>query len=193
MKKSKVYTKTGDSGETSILTGERVKKFDPRIAVYGDIDELNAYVGVVCSSLTDSKSENLKKIIAELQSIQSELFNIGAVVSCPQEKRESFKLKLVTEEKLTWLESRIDEYDSNLPVLKNFILPGGGLASSFVHVCRTVCRRAERECVHYNETLNGDIPELTIKYLNRLSDYFFILGRYVVLESGEKEILWKND
>lgn len=193
MKKSKVYTKTGDAGETSILSGERVKKFNPRIAVYGDIDELNSFVGVVCSSLTDSSSENLKKIVTELHSIQSELFNIGAVVSCPQGKREGFQLKQITEEKVTWLESRIDDYDSKLPALKNFILPGGGSASSFIHVCRTVCRRAERECVHYNEALNGDVPALTIKFLNRLSDYFFILGRYVVLESGEKEILWKND
>jgi cob(I)alamin adenosyltransferase len=187
MAKSKIYTKTGDAGETSILSGERVKKYTSRISVYGDIDELNSFIGCAYAFLDN------KDLTHELQRIQSALFNIGAVVSCPENKRETFKLQLTKQENITFLEERIDHYDESLPELKNFILPGGSKAASFLHVCRTTCRRAERECIRFNEELDGDIPDLTIKYLNRLSDYFFVLSRYVINQSGDKEVIWINE
>lgn len=185
MGKSKIYTKTGDSGETSILSGERVKKYNIRISVYGDIDELNSFIGCAYSFLSESE------IVEELQSIQSTLFNIGAIVSCPNEKRDSFKLTSVNEENIEFLESRIDYYDEQIPELKNFILPGGSQAASFLHVCRTVCRRAERECIKFNEEQNGDVPILINKFLNRLSDYFFVLSRYIIHKNKYKEVLWR--
>ena len=188
MAKSKVYTKTGDGGETSILSGERVKKYNSRISVYGDIDELNSFIGCAYSFI-----DNNEELVGELQKIQSALFNIGAVASCPEEKREAYKLSLTKSENISFLEERIDAYDETLPELKNFILPGGSKVASFLHVCRTICRRAERECIRFNEELKGDIPDLTIKYLNRLSDYFFVLSRFMINQNGNKEILWKNE
>lgn len=187
MSKSKIYTKTGDAGETSILSGERVKKFDPRISVYGDIDELNSFIGCVYAFREGDELAN------ELKLIQSKLFSIGAIVSCPLEKRDTYKLQAIVLEDIQFLEQRIDFYDGQLPALKNFILPGGSKANSFLHVCRSVCRRAERECIRYNEELKGDIPSLIITYLNRLSDYFFVLSRYVIHCDGHEEVIWKSN
>lgn len=189
MAKSKIYTKTGDTGETSILSGERVKKYNSRISVYGDIDELNSFIGCVYAFLPDTEAPLTK----ELQKIQSALFNIGAVVSCPEDKREAYQLQLTKQKNIDFLENRIDEYDEKCPQLKNFILPGGSKVASFLHVCRTICRRAERECIRFNEELSGDIPVLTIKYLNRLSDYFFVLSRFMIYKNDKVEILWTND
>lgn len=173
----KVYTKKGDKGYTSLLSGERVSKTDIRIDAVGVLDELNSFVGLLRSEMFESD---------ELEKIQWTLFNAGALVIKDDEK---YKLVEITEEDILFLERSIDKMQSELPELKNFILPKGSRAVSTSHLCRTVCRRAERTLIQLNSIESN---EIIVKYLNRLSDYFFVLSRYIGHTQNINETIWSN-
>jgi cob(I)alamin adenosyltransferase len=177
----KIYTKTGDQGETSLLGGTRVPKSNIRIEAYGTIDELNAHMGL----LNDQNiAADLKESILR---IQHELFDIGAYLACETEP-EKFKLRLINTHHIQMLESGIDQMENELSPLKNFILPGGHVSVSQCHVARCVCRRAERNVIQLAE--NQEVSELVIKYLNRLSDYLFVLARKIAKDQGIQEVIW---
>ena len=181
----KVYTKTGDKGTTSLLGGTKVSKDDWRLEAYGTVDELNSFIGL----LSDSMIGNIRsfdKSLSQLDTIQNTLFIIGSCLSYDSLGKERMKLQEISDSNITELENWIDEMDSNLPELKNFIIPGGSQIVSFCHVCRTISRRAERRCIPATQY------PLILKYLNRLSDYFFILGRFANKEQGYSETIWKG-
>ena len=177
---SKVTTKTGDKGETGLGDGSRVSKSHPLIRLLGEIDELNSYLGRTIASC------NKDTIIVELQSIQQDLFNMGGEVSMPKTE-----INLLTKDRISFLEDRIAKLNEQLPPLEEFILPGGDEFCSRIHVLRAVCRRVERYCVEVME--EGLKIRYWLLYLNRLSDYFFVLSRYYSLEDGEDEILWNRN
>lgn len=183
----KIYTKTGDKGETSLYGGTRVSKAAARVESYGTLDELNAFIGLAKAEISD------EKVLSQLQKIQFDLFTVGSEAATPTDKlilaNGKSRLDLmISEKEITELERWMDDFDAELEPLRFFILPSGGKAAATVHVCRTVCRRAERAMVFLNETEEVR-PEL-IKYLNRLSDYLFVLARYISKISGEKEDFW---
>lgn len=175
----KIYTKTGDKGETSLIGGVRVAKYHPRIEAYGTIDELNSHLGYLLASALSETDKTL------IQAIQDRLFTVGSLLaSAPGSKMIVPDLK---EEDITVLEKRMDDLNEELPELKNFILPGGTKDAAMCHIARCVCRRAERLITHVGETelLDG----LIIPYINRLSDYLFVLSRKMVLDAGGSEII----
>ena len=183
----KIYTKTGDKGETSLYGGTRVSKAAARVESYGTLDELNAFIGLAKAEISD------EKVLNQLQKIQFDLFTVGSEAATPTDKMLLANGKnrldiMISEKEITELELWMDDFDAELEPLRFFILPSGGKAAATVHVCRTVCRRAERSMVFLSETEEVR-PEL-IKYLNRLSDYFFVLARYISKISGEKEDFW---
>lgn len=180
----KIYTKTGDKGKTSLIGGTKVSKSHQRIEAYGTIDELNSFVGL---SLDHLKANNIKNVLTE---IQDRLFTIGSVLACDPEKETKLKIPDLHEEDVALLEKEMDKMNEVLPPMKSFILPGGNVAASTLHVTRCVCRRAERLCVGLQKK-KDEIDPLIIKYLNRLSDYLFVLARFVVFKSGAEEISWK--
>jgi cob(I)alamin adenosyltransferase len=175
----KIYTKTGDKGQTSLWGGDRVSKSHLRIESYGTVDELNSNLGLV----GDYTSGQLKVDIKHLQDI---LFVVGAMLATPTDKK--FALIPIDLEDILWLEKGIDTMESQLEPLKNFILPGGHPAVSHCHVARCVCRRAERLVVALNDL--DEAPSLVIEYLNRLSDYLFVLSRFLAKENHVEEIIW---
>ncbi len=175
----KIYTKTGDLGKTSLLYGKRVLKSDLKIESYGTVDELNAYVGL----LRDTENELVRKQF--LLEIQNCLFVIGSNLA--SEKTDGSLSKIGLEE-ITTIEQEIDKITSQLPELKNFILPGGHQKVSICHICRTVCRRGERMVV--NLATQEKVDQNIIIYLNRLSDYFFVLSRLISQELGVEEVKW---
>lgn len=167
----KIYTKTGDKGETSLFGGERVSKNSLRIEAYGTVDELNSFIGLTILELSDA---SLKKLLSK---IQNKLFVIGSDLATPiNEKTSKLKIARVPPKFYKDLEKAIDFYDSKLEPLKNFILPGGSKGAALLHVCRTICRRAERNVVALNNTVK--VGENIIIFLNRLSDLFFVLARF---------------
>jgi cob(I)alamin adenosyltransferase len=180
----KIYTKTGDKGTTSLIGGTKVPKSHLRIEAYGTVDELNSYVGLCRDLLTDTDSRNL------LQEIQDRLFTVGSELACDPEKEQKMQIPDLHEEDVTVLEKWIDKMNETIPELKNFILPGGHLTVSHLHICRCICRRAERCCVRL-ELQNTQAGALIIKYLNRLSDYLFVLARYTAHLEGVAEIPWR--
>jgi cob(I)alamin adenosyltransferase len=180
----KIYTKTGDSGKTSLLGGTKVFKNNPRIEAYGTVDELNSYIGLLSDFSND---DNAKSTLKE---IQDRLFTIGAELACDPDKNSKMPLPDLHESDIEFLEKEIDKMQEELPVMKNFILPGGHPAVSFAHVARCVCRRAERCTVNLQEN-GGAVDQLIIKYLNRLSDYLFVLARYLGMKNNAPEIIWK--
>ncbi|MEO7315990.1 MAG: cob(I)yrinic acid a,c-diamide adenosyltransferase [Ginsengibacter sp.] len=180
----KIYTKTGDTGKTSLIGGTRILKNDPRIEAYGTVDELNSFTGVVYDHIEDAHT---KTIIKE---IQDRLFTIGSELACDPNKDIKMLIPDLHESDIELLEKEMDRMDAELPVMKNFILPGGSPAVSFSHVARSVCRRAERCCINLLEH-DGKVDLIIIKYLNRLSDYFFMLARYIGLKLNAPEIIWK--
>lgn len=184
----KIYTKTGDKGQTGLVDGQRVSKSSLILSCYGEVDELNSHVGVIVSFI-DSEFETTKE---ELKYIQNKLFDLGSLLACPFEKREKFNLKKIDESDISYLELCMDRMSEVLPPLKNFILPGGSQCSSFIHIARSFCRRLERSCVGVLEHNENDLPENALIYINRLSDYFFILSRFINLKHGESEVIWKN-
>ncbi|MBK5259142.1 MAG: cob(I)yrinic acid a,c-diamide adenosyltransferase [Thermoanaerobaculia bacterium] len=172
----KIYTRTGDSGETSLLGGSRVAKNDPRIEAYGTIDELSSFLGVARASWSASP------IDGQLANVQNDLFDIGARLAAVDLSRFAG----VKQSRIIELEDAIDAMESELAPLANFILPGGSLAAANLHVARTVCRRAERLVV----ALEG-AHETTVRYLNRLSDYLFVAARFANAKLGIADVLWK--
>jgi cob(I)alamin adenosyltransferase len=180
----KIYTKTGDAGRTSLIGGTKVPKNHIRINAYGTVDELNAWIGLLRDQLSDTHSRNL------LQEIQDRLFTIGSSLACDPNKEISMKIPDLKESDILLLENDMDSMNEKLPEMKSFILPGGHMAVSTAHICRTVCRRAERVVVELNEIEPPGLA-LVLKYLNRLSDYLFVLGRYIGLLFGIEEIKWK--
>ncbi len=176
----KIYTKTGDKGETSLFGGQRLSKSHIRIESYGTIDELNAHLGMVRDSLSDETARQL------LREVQDRLFDIGAHLATAPGKQTP--APGIREGDIAGLEAAIDEMDAQLPELKNFILPGGHPHVSACHIARCVCRRAERRVVALQdeETVNP----LIVRYLNRLSDYLFVLSRKIGLDRGADEVIW---
>jgi len=179
----KIYTRTGDSGETSLLGGTRVSKADPRVCAYGDVDELNACLGVICSQ-PDIKPE----VVELLTRVQRDLFAIGARLADPGGRRGNRSDKtLLTEADIQRLEEWIDRYEVELPALRRFILPGGSPGGALFHLARTVCRRAERSVVSLGFE---HVDTHVITYLNRLSDLLFVLARLVNHRAGRPEPEW---
>jgi cob(I)alamin adenosyltransferase len=193
---SKIYTRAGDKGKTSLIGGARVSKADLRLETYGTIDELNSVIGVVIASLPhdlgahlssdEAKAEEVS-LLHFLQRAQSDLFDIGSHLACEDANLRE-KLPLIHEDHISELEQKMDQFSARLPALKNFILPGGSRSSSHAHVARTVCRRAERLCVALND--QAAIEPVIIRYLNRLSDFLFVLARHLNRLSGAAEVLW---
>ncbi|MBN8622779.1 MAG: cob(I)yrinic acid a,c-diamide adenosyltransferase [Flavobacteriales bacterium] len=187
----KIYTKTGDNGTTALYGGNRVSKASARVESYGNIDELNSFIGLAKSEITD------EKVLNQLKKIQFDLFTLGSESATPTDKLtlangKSRLTLMISETEIEELENWMDEYETQLEPLQYFILPGGGKSATALHVCRTVCRRAERSLVFLNESEEVR-PEL-IKYLNRLSDYLFVLARYISKLNEEKEEYWNpND
>lgn len=194
---NRVYTKKGDSGDTGLVGGQRVSKDDPRIDAYGTVDELNAFVGVARESLLREMSsaprenaERLDALIATLRRVQHELFNLGSILATlPADVHP--KQPRVTTADVERLEEEMDACQEQLPILRSFVLPGGSRSNADLHVCRTVCRRAERLCVSLARQTEVDPTSVT--YLNRLSDAFFVWSRYVALLLGAGELLWEPD
>ena len=179
----KIYTKTGDKGTTSLLGGTRLPKHHLRIEAYGTVDELNAFVG----KLRDH--EACKAAQHTLQEIQDRLFTIGSALATDPAKEPKMALPDLNEEDVQLLENDMDAMDAELPMMKSFVLPGGHPAVSDAHVCRTVCRRAERRVLALAE--EDDVAPDIARYLNRLSDYFFMLGRRLTQVTKSNEIPWK--
>ncbi|HEY5367508.1 MAG TPA: cob(I)yrinic acid a,c-diamide adenosyltransferase [Hanamia sp.] len=179
----KIYTKTGDAGKTSLIGGTKILKSDLRIEAYGTVDELNSHIGLVSDFCNDDQS----KIV--LKEIQDRLFTIGSELACDPEKNTKMAIPDLHESDIKLLEDEMDKMDEQLPVMKKFILPGGLPAVSFSHVARCVCRRAERCCVRLKED-GGEVNPLIIKYINRLSDYLFMLARYIGMKNDAPEITW---
>jgi cob(I)alamin adenosyltransferase len=186
--KSSLYTKMGDNGETGLVGGTRVSKADARIDLYGEVDELNSWVGI---AITQLSSEKFQEEINYLQKVQCYLFDLGSNLACEAEQRENFKLPKLSEEVITELENKIDVLDSQCPKLKNFILPGGSRASSSLHLCRTVCRKIERKMIQFRLQHQEELPIHAAPFMNRLSDFFFVLSRYVNVKEGVEEVPWK--
>lgn len=187
----KIYTKTGDSGTTGLFAGPRVSKDHPRIRAYGAVDELNALLGVVDASFDSDSRENQGDGFcpsACVKQLQSDLFSIGAQLATPNASEHG--MCLLTEERVAELEVLIDKLEAVLPPLSNFILPGGTPASSMLHLARTVCRRAEREIVSLSHDDSVENPRLLIVFLNRLSDFLFVLARWENHVSGVEDVPW---
>lgn len=180
----KIYTKTGDRGETSLIGGARVPKFHPRIEAYGTLDELNSYIGLI-RDLTPNAV-----IGQELLAIEECLFVAESQLATDAEKEIPSQLPKITEQDVTALELSIDKMNESLAPLMNFILPGGHPISSHCHIARCICRRAERIIIFLNE--NTVIDPLVIKYVNRLSDYLFVLARFVLYQNNIPEIKWES-
>jgi cob(I)alamin adenosyltransferase len=178
----KIYTRTGDDGTTGLIGGSRVKKHNIRLEAYGTIDELNSYIGVIRSMQTNAHTDQV------LEMIQNKLFVIGANLATDESIDLIRKQLPCKKADIELLENEMDEMSKCLPELRNFILPGGGQVSSFCHVARTVCRRAERRMVELAE--NKEVDPLLIKFVNRLSDYLFVLSRKLNLDQNTPEILW---
>lgn len=178
----KIYTKTGDKGLTSLIGGTRVSKASLRIESYGTVDELNSYIGLVRDQEINAPRRDL------LKEIQDRLFTIGASLASDPEKSK-MKIPDLHDEDVLLLESEIDRMNEHLPELRAFILPGGHVAVSYAHVARCVCRRAERLAIHLSE--ESYVAELVIVYLNRLSDYLFVLSRQMAHDLGAEEVEWK--
>jgi cob(I)alamin adenosyltransferase len=188
-----IYTKTGDKGQTSLLGGKRVSKSCLEMQVIGDIDELNACLGVMVALLSSSQRQRIgevegenKEFINFIQSIQRDLFKVGAELASLQTPLED-KINKIDNTRVGEMEARIDSFWAELPELKNFILPGGSLAGAEIHRARTVCRRAERQLVDFSK-INSIRSELSI-YINRLSDFLFALARFINFKEGVEEII----
>src|SRR5258706_5041599 len=180
----KIYTKTGDKGTTSLIGGTKVPKSHLRIEAYGTVDELNSYVGLCKVLLTDIQGRNI------LLEIQDRLFTIGSSLACDPEKELKVKIPDLNEDDIRLLENEIDRMSETLPPMKSFVLPGGNATVSHLHIARCICRRAERCCVRL-EFEKEQVESIIIKYLNRLSDYLFVLARYTSLQLNAEEIPWK--
>lgn len=180
----KVYTRTGDKGGTSLFGGTKVEKSHTRIDAYGNVDELNAFIAL----LRDQEKMPVD-ISDQLFEIQKKLFSIGTILAT-EKAPQGFILPTITEQDTKWIEDSIDQFSEGLPELKNFILPGGHPTVSLCHVCRTVCRRAERGIVKLIQ--DEELDQNLLPFINRLSDYFFVLGRKLGQELKAEEVTWQQ-
>lgn len=180
----KIYTKTGDKGQTSLIGGTKVSKSSLRIDAYGTVDELNSYIGLVSDYISFDGN-----MVAFLREIQDRLFTVGASLACDPEKDIKMRIPDLFEKDVQVLEANIDAMNEELPEMKSFILPGGNVAVSTAHIARCVCRRAERLCVGLKENEEFIAP-LVLQYLNRLSDHLFVLARWIGHRLNVEEIKW---
>ena len=178
-----IYTRTGDGGKTSLVGGTRVSKTDIRLEAYGTVDELNSFLGLLVTRLKDEDR-------TFVQWIQNELFVIGSYLATDSEKTELRAASIVTPEQVAKVEAEIDRLDSLVPPLKVFVLPGGDEGAALCHVCRTVCRRAERRILSLAQ--EAPVSAELLAYMNRLSDYLFVLSRKINLDNKKDEIFWQN-
>jgi len=183
---NKIYTRTGDDGSTALGTGERRKKYDLRIAAYGTIDETNAAIGVArLHTVHDAELD------AALARIQNDLFDVGADLCTPGKGKGPGGARLtVTDKQVTWLEAEIDRFNAGLSPLRSFVLPGGSAAAAYLHLGRTVCRRAERLIAELIDRPGESVSAEVLKYVNRLSDFLFVASRYAN-GHGSGDVLWK--
>ena len=188
---TRVYTRTGDRGETSLVGGKRVPKDSSRIDAYGTIDELNSVIGLarVFNEENLDAGEGHHFLDEVLCKIQDELFDLGSELATPPESFQEGMFR-VSQAEIRNIEKLIDKCQENLQPLESFILPGGGRVGAYLHQCRTVCRRAEREILRLSR--EETISEWPLKYVNRLSDLFFVLSRWISKETGEREYLWQR-
>ncbi|MBR6087114.1 MAG: cob(I)yrinic acid a,c-diamide adenosyltransferase [Prevotella sp.] len=183
---SKIYTKTGDEGMTSLVGGERVSKCSPRLESYGTVDELNSHIGMLMACMTEEKVDADRSFLCN---VQRALFTVGGYLATDTTKRETTKGTTVTQEMVDEVETEIDRLTALLKPQRAFILPGGCLAAACAHVCRTVCRRAERDVLRLQESGAG-VDANVKKYLNRLSDYFFVLSRKLNADACVEDVEW---
>jgi cob(I)alamin adenosyltransferase len=185
----RIYTRSGDAGETNLAGGQRVGKDHPRIEAYGTVDELNAFLGLACASAADAEAAcpALRPLTASLRRVQHELFNLGSALATPP-GRMGPRQPRVTAESVAGLEREIDRYNEALPELASFVLPGGSRLNAELHACRTVCRRAERRVVELARS--EPVEDVNVHYLNRLSDAFFVWSRWANRMLGAEETLW---
>jgi cob(I)alamin adenosyltransferase len=183
---NKIYTRTGDDGSTALGSGERRKKYDPRVAAYGTIDEANAAIGV--ARLHTSPDVELDAALAR---IQNDLFDVGADLCTPGKGKGPGGARLtVTDKQVEWLEAEIDRFNAALQPLRSFVLPGGSAASAHLHLARTICRRAERLIAELKDKPDESVSSEVLKYVNRLSDFLFVASRYAN-NRGAGDVLWK--
>jgi cob(I)alamin adenosyltransferase len=183
---NRIYTKTGDKGETALVGGQRVGKDSPRIECYGTVDELNSFIGLAC--VTAGRDPRTGALAGILLRVQHELFNLGSILATlPADVGP--KQPTVTDTDVRQLEAEIDEMNEGLPSLRSFVLPGGTELNAHLHVCRTVCRRAERLLVRLAR--EEQVPDAAIRYLNRLSDALFVWSRWANVQLGVPEVLWE--
>ncbi len=183
-KELKIYTKTGDKGETDLIGGKRVPKYHKLIEAYGTVDELNSYIGLIRDLIEIDSIKN------SLLAIEEQLFIVESMLATYHKSDINKSLPLITENNISFLETEIDNMNKSLPTLTSFILPGGHPTSSYCHVARCVCRRAERVTLYASTEF--PIDDFVLKYLNRLSDYLFVLARFISKENNAEEILWKH-
>jgi cob(I)alamin adenosyltransferase len=181
----KIYTKTGDKGDTRLFDGTKTRKDDERVDTYGDVDELNSFIGAAATWLALLEE---KALVALLADIQRDLFTVGAQLANPKWASETSERSRLDERRILILESSIDQFETELPPLRQFILAGGCPAGALLHVARTVCRRAERRVVALS--VHVPVDEVVIRYLNRLSDFLFVLARLVNHRQGQQENPW---
>jgi len=183
---SKVYTKTGDDGKTSLVGGQKVPKSNVRIHAYGEIDELNSVVGL-CIEELKLMDKDFNSLVKSLTRIQNDLFNLGTILATePEDMTPS--MPRITQNDIKVLEDEIDKANKGLPILHSFVLPGGSKVNAFLHLARTVCRRCERNCCDLYE--EEKIDKIVISYLNRLSDNFFVWSRWIAIELKHEENTW---
>ena len=186
---TKVYTRTGDRGETALVGGRRVAKDSQRIVAYGAIDELNSVLGIVRALATKESTKGAARLVELLKRLQNELFDLGSELATPPDMDYEGMWR-VSEAEVLDLERPIDECQTTLEPLKSFILPGGGAAGAFLHQARTVCRRAEVETLRLSRA--EAVSPFVLRYLNRLSDLLFVLARWIAKQDGEPEYLWER-
>ena len=186
MEKSRLYTGGGDKGKTSLVGGFRVSKTHPRLEAYGTIDELNSFIGLLIAEIDDDKTNEL------LLFVQSKLFTVGSYLATDPTKTEYKIESHIADDSIVKLERAIDEFDSELPKMKAFVLPGGSRSAAIAHICRTVCRRAERNIYCLIEIEKVEIEEPVLIFMNRLSDFLFVLARKECLLGKGEEIFWNN-
>ncbi len=184
----KIYTKTGDKGDTGLVSGTRISKADPRIDLYGELDDFNSRLGFAIALIENEKE--LTSSISVLHHLQSAVFDLGSNLACESAKRLEYKLPQVTAGFIQEIENEIDKLENHLPALKNFILPGGTQAAAAFHVARTGARNVERKLVKFTEETGEEAPILGLILLNRTSDYLFVLARYVNKVLGGSEKTW---
>ncbi|MFO1436287.1 MAG: cob(I)yrinic acid a,c-diamide adenosyltransferase [Gammaproteobacteria bacterium] len=192
IKLTRIYTRTGDSGETALVGGERVRKTTTRVEAYGTADELNSVVGILRTLVEQHahpESSFVTNSRAALQKLQNRLFDLGSLLAASDATHAG--MPQISAADITWLEQEIDRMNENLPSLNSFVLPGGGMVNAYAHLARTVCRRLERSMWRLQEEA-ANVPEPALVYVNRLSDYLFVYARWAAQQNGESEYLWEH-